>query len=57
MTKLTLRAKPAVWKQRTLAQRFEDCRILLHIHGYLRDSESNRIKAKLAAQWDKEPEL
>ena len=48
---MTLRTKPQIWRQSTLAQRLEDCRILLHIHGYLRDGESDRIKAKLAREW------
>lgn len=35
----------------TLAQRITDARILLHVHGYLRDSESDRIRDKVAKDW------
>lgn len=35
-----------------LAQRLEDARLLLRLHGYLRDSESDRIRNKLDADWE-----
>ncbi len=36
----------------TLAQRLEDARLFLKVHGYLRDSESDRIKAQIAYDWN-----
>jgi hypothetical protein len=47
-----LRVIPA-WETTILVQRLEDCRVLLSIHGYLRESESQRIKWKLQDDFDR----
>lgn len=36
----------------TLAQRLEDARLILKVVGYLRDSESDRIKRHLSDDWE-----
>lgn len=37
---------------RTLAQNMEDARLLLKVQGYLRDSESDRIKREIERDWN-----
>ena len=41
------------WPVSTVAQRLEDCRLMLSIHGYLRPSESDRIQRKIHADVEK----
>ena len=41
------------WDASILVQRLEDSRVLLLVHGYLRESESNRIKNKLAQDFER----
>lgn len=36
----------------TLAQNIEDARLLLKIHGYISDSVSDKVKAKLEREWN-----
>jgi hypothetical protein len=40
-------------KRETLAQRIEDARLLLSIYGFLRPSESSRIRKQLEREWAK----
>lgn len=49
---LDLRKPIPAWKRETLAARLEHSRILLLIHGYLRDSESERIKQRIHRDWE-----
>jgi len=49
-----LSKKIVAWESCTLAQRLEDARLLLHLKGYLRDSENDRIKKTLYLDWEKE---
>jgi hypothetical protein len=41
------------WKASILAQRLEDCRLLLSIKGYLRPSESDRIQRKIRLDFER----
>jgi hypothetical protein len=41
------------WPATITVQRLEDCRMLLSLHGYLRESESTRIKRKLQDDFEK----
>ncbi len=41
----------AAWPTTNLAQRLEDCRLLLSVHGFLRPLESDRIQAAIQKRW------
>ena len=42
------------WKMSTLAQRLEDSRLLLRVHGYLGDVASGKIKRRIRRDWEQE---
>jgi hypothetical protein len=35
------------WKATTCAQRVDECRAMLYLHGFLTDSESERVNARI----------
>lgn len=35
------------WTQQTAAQRFNTCRVMLYIHGFISDAEKARIDARI----------
>lgn len=52
---MNLRTLLPGWKRSTLAQRLEDSRVLLNIHGYIRPVENERIKRRILREWAVEP--
>lgn len=54
MARSKLRDMLPVWPASTLGQRVEDARMLLNVHGFLRESENMRISAKIQKRWDDE---
>ena len=53
MRKLTQVLSP-VTEEETLAQRLENARLILHLHGYLGDALSTKIQERLARDWNLE---
>ena len=39
--------KSPVWKSQLAAKRVDQCRAMLHIHGFLSDSEDARVNARI----------
>jgi len=54
MTTKKLHGRSKVWKPTTLAMRLSDCVTMLNVHGYLRDSEKERIRVKILRDWQAE---
>ena len=52
MRKLTQVLSPTTGE--TLAQRIENARLILHMHGYLGDAQSTKIQERLARDWNLE---
>lgn len=51
---MKLTDKPTVWQEWTEFERVSNCMIMLYLHGFLSESEMQRVKKRISKQWEKE---
>lgn len=47
MQTLKPKEKARVWRSKSAFERVEDCRFMLRVHGFLSDSESDRVTKRI----------